>query len=85
MVGLTFVLCSNKGEENTCSTAWELTPPMTEASVLLKGCGACLCYHKVYPQNYLFHYEERKAYFLAGDTLCSKELALLNVPVGYGS
>lgn len=38
-------------------------PPMAEASMLLKGYGACLCY-QVYPQNYTFHNEERMASFL---------------------
>lgn len=50
-------------------------PPMAEASVLLKGYGACLCIHKIT----FFMMKKGRLIFLVADTLYLKELALLEV------
>lgn len=57
--GFTFVLRLGEREHLRYYTGLAL-PYMGEASLLLKIYGACLCY-QVYPQNYIFHNEERKA------------------------
>lgn len=48
---------------------------MAEASVLLKGYGACLCIHKIT----FFMMKKGRLIFLVADTLYLKELALLEV------